>query len=672
MIRAPWSKAQSAFWMLLLISACGAADSPDESGGTADGALVGPAARPLAPLAFDLQTPFVGEAVTQPVSRRVGGYSAFDVLATDMDLDGDMDVLINWHLGEIELFENRPPRLEITNARGADRSGLTLQPDLTSLTANWERDLIDGAQSRGPGIHVWCEHRLNWSLFLVAPQDGQSISLELFCNEETEVQGLLPGESVHDDDQGVSLLLQSGAPARQVRLTHDYPSAWLRIEQGTGGVEPLPYWVGPRASAFQGPTLDLRKSDPHGVAWMQVFGSPEPELVIARGGNRGTLQDPDAPKANRIYTFTGEPTIFEQVDTSKTPLDFARGRGLEWVDVDNDGRQELSLSNRRSPNGLWVATGDWLADSGRFNDRARLHGLSSWEGQASAWCDVDGDGWQDQIFVAKKQLSIQTNPQSGRFTVQPGEPLGLKLPSQYMLRQEGFDKTTLSVFDIDADGALDLWVSSIGQKKFHRVFLRRGDVFEDATAQLGLDTLLGTEATVRVDVDDDGYVDVVALGRKPLLLRNRGGQKFDRVPLSDLMPDLPAGPEPDDRIFAVTAADMDSDGKSDLILVAQERYVGYNRSEHDNRCLQVHLTQTGPNGTYEPIGTLVRVTRDDGCRRVARYGSENRSFVSQTLGPLRFGIAAGTTVIAVDVRWPGEREWTACNLTDGLILRLTR
>jgi len=652
--------------------ACGGADpSPVGADGAASTSLASTLGT-LHPLAFDLQTPFVGEAIATRAPRRVGDYGAFDVLATDMDLDGDTDVLINWHLGDLELFENNPPALNVVNAPNADRSGLTLQPGVASMGAPWEADLVERASSLGPGVHVWCEGRMSWSLYLVAPEDGEPIRLEVTCNEEIKAEGLLKGESLAEDREHLSLRMRANDPPRRLKLSHDYPSAGMKIEQRASLGPALPYWVGPESTAFPGPTLELRKSDPHGMAWVQMFGSAEPDLVVGRGGNRGTLAKPDSPKSNRVFTFSGDGTRYTQMDTAKLPMDFARSRGLEWVDVDNDGRLELSLSNKYSPNGLWVASGDLAEEGGHFENRARRRALSTWEGQASAWFDLDGDGWQDQVVIVRKQLILLRNPGTGRFTSEPAGPLGLKLPGAYKLRQEGFDKTTLNVFDVDADGELDLWVSSIGERRFHRVFLRRGELFEDATNRLGLVELMGTEAVVPVDVDNDGFVDVVALGRKPQVLRNRGGQRFDPVSLTDLLPTLPAGIEPKDQVNGATAADVDGDGRSDLILVAQERYVAFNRSEHGNHCLLVHLTQVGEEGAFEPIGTLVRVTRDDGFVRVARYGSERRSFVSQTLGPLRFGIAAGTRVTAVEVRWPGESEWKPADLPEGWVLRLQR
>jgi len=68
--------------------------------------------------------------------------------------------------------------------------------------------------------------------------------------------------------------------------------------------------------------------------------------------------------------------------------------------------------------------------------------------------------------------------------------------------------------------------------------------------------------------------------------------------------------------------------------------------------------------------TFVLVTRDDRFVSIARDGSEWRCFDAQTLGPLRFGIAVGTRVTAVGVRWPGESEWKPADLPEGWVLRL--
>ena len=54
---------------------------------------------------------------------------AFDVVAADMDVDGDVDVLVNWHhLVRMELFENVAGRFELVNPLERDETGLFDNP----------------------------------------------------------------------------------------------------------------------------------------------------------------------------------------------------------------------------------------------------------------------------------------------------------------------------------------------------------------------------------------------------------------------------------------------------------------------------------------------------------------------------------------------------------------
>ena len=47
----------------------------------------------------------------------------FDVVAADMELDGDPDILVNWHnVARLELFENTGDHFVLRNREGDDRS----------------------------------------------------------------------------------------------------------------------------------------------------------------------------------------------------------------------------------------------------------------------------------------------------------------------------------------------------------------------------------------------------------------------------------------------------------------------------------------------------------------------------------------------------------------------
>jgi hypothetical protein len=630
----------------------------------------GTVAEETGPFSFVLDDAFHGDGLTIPTASRMGGYGAFDVAAADMDLDGDVDVFINWHLGGLELCENTGAGFQVLNVPEADVSGLGEQPGVPSLYAR-RGATLDALGELPPGIHVWHENALVWSLCLVPPPEGPATALVLRSNESfAEVEGLRQGESLHADRQGLRLTLVPGGPARLLHLANGFPSADLRLRQDESAAVLWPYHVGRTPTRFDTARVQLRKPDPHGIAWVQAFGSAEPELIITRGGNRGTLSEPDPPKSNRVFVYRGDGVVYEQLDPLLAPRDHSRGRSVEWVDVNNDGSNELSIGNKTSPNALWFL--DEPAESSAsgpvFVDRAAQVGLDHQLGDASAWFDVNGDGLQDQLVLHRHILRFWLNRGDAGFEMSPGLSYGLDLGGSFEERSTGFDKTSLSVFDIDGDGALDVWLSSLGAQGFHKVFRREGAGFLDVTEALGLSELTGTGSTTRLDVDDDGFIDVLALGRQALLLWNRGGELFDVVPLSEVAPGVSGDGSREGLISAATAADIDGDQRTDLVLVGQSRQIAYNRTANQNRSLIVHLA----DGGFEPVGALVRVHTDDGRASVQRYGSASKSFVSQTLPPLHFGVAAETVITALEVLWPGDTVWTACELPTTAVLQLTR
>ncbi len=623
-------------------------------------------------LCFELTQPFAGEANPSAPENRGGGHGAFDVIATDMDLDGDPDVLINWHLSDLELYENKGSSFRIMNDPEADRSGLDDQFGVHSLSADWDGPPEDSEKEWPQGIYVWQDTRMAWAMWLVAPASGPPRELSVTCNETLRVTGLEGEDELDGRKKTLRITLVPGQAPRRIGLINQFPTAALRISQEGSPSGTLAYWVGADLTKVEAPNLELRKSDPHGMAWVQAISGPRPDLVVIRGGNRGTLAPPDLPKSNRVFVGQDSGLAFAQVDPALAPRDFARGRGLEWVDVNNDGSLELSLANRSSPNGLWFQRQGGDEQSGFFENRAKVLGLATLDAQFSAWMDVDSDGWQDQLQLRGKRLVLMRNQGGEKFEELDAEALGLVIPSAFRLKQEGFETTCLSILDVDGDGALDVWLSSLGQARTHVVFRAVGDGFENVTKSLGLANLKGTGATVRCDLDNDGFVDVLALGTDPMVLHNQAGKRFERIPLATWFPNLPQGEGISDPIRAATAADVDGDGRMDWVLVSRTRFVAMNRTENGNHCLRVHLTQEVQGNRLEPMGTLVRVLCSGGGIRVARYGSARRSHVSQTLGALRFGIPQGSLPERIEVRWPGTVEWESYDPPQGWDLHLQR
>ena len=161
------------------------------------------------------------------------------------------------------------------------------------------------------------------------------------------------------------------------------------------------------------------------------------------------------------------------------------GVGAAWGDVDNDGDQDLYVTNQVGPNRLFRNNGDTNADGvPDFTDIAGTLGmtLGSTNSYATVFADIDNDGDQD-LFVAndlgntlyKNQL-IETSTLT--FTDVSGTA-GI-----YNLGRV----ETATFGDVDGDGFLDLYIAKhmtcLGDNQ-DRLFHNNGDgTFGDWTTYL--------------------------------------------------------------------------------------------------------------------------------------------------------------------------------------------
>ena len=134
----------------------------------------------------------------------------------------------------------------------------------------------------------------------------------------------------------------------------------------------------------------------------------------------------------------------------------------------------------------------------------------------------------------------------------------------------------IALFDGDGDGDLDLYLPGgsdalpIGTPatettaRYYRQV--RPLVFEDATAQSGIDVRGFGQGVTVADYDNDGDLDILALNYGPdALLRNRGDGTFEDVTAA-------AGITSDQFSVSAAFADFDRDGHLDLFIT---RYIDF-------------------------------------------------------------------------------------------------
>ncbi len=281
------------------------------------------------------------------------------------------------------------------------------------------------------------------------------------------------------------------------------------------------------------------------------------------------------------------------------------GRGVVWSDYDDDGDQDIYVSNYRlDPNLLWRNEGN-----GTFTNIARQAGAEGYAAEtvpgsearyghsiASDFGDYDNDGWMD-LYVS--------NLAHPRFIMFSDKSM--------LLRNQG-DGTFMERFygsgidycetssdpawgDFDNDGDLDLFFTAVYDGRYSRLFRNDGrDRFSDATAEARASVNNGW-GCAWCDYDHDGDLDLaVGSGSGFRLLRNGG---------------------------------------------------------NDNHWLEVELAGTSSNRAA--IGARVRVVA--GPLSMVRDVQGGRGTTSQNMLAAHFGLGGYDGEVEVSVRWPGETEY---------------
>jgi hypothetical protein len=248
------------------------------------------------------------------------------------------------------------------------------------------------------------------------------------------------------------------------------------------------------------------------------------------------------------------------------PLTGMYGHAVAAGDVDSDGWLDLFVggfadrpsgdyavrgADGPSPDQLLLGGPDGFRPDPTFpGERARTSGATL--------ADLDGDGDLDLVAVR--------NPRSGG-------PVTAAPTTIFENTAEGWERSTelasdvsaraAAALDVDGDGRLDLLVAGdrFGTSGTRAYRNEGGLSFVDASAAWGVPEDLTGLAMATVDLDGDGWRDVVVNGDERVLRGGPDGFTVERE--ADLTWEL-LGDEDDPAGVAV--GDLDGDGRPDLVL----------------------------------------------------------------------------------------------------------
>ena len=424
-----------------------------------------------------------------------------------------------------------------------------------------------------------------------------------------------------------------------------------------------------------------------GAAWSDYDGDGDPDLFVSAWGNRN----------NFLYENRGDGS-FRRVTQGLLVSDAGLSSGAAWADIDNDGDDDLIVTNQQGQdNFLYRNLGE-----GAFE---RLEGTvhqDRGDSYAAAWADFDLDGLVD-LFVSNRSGEadfLYRNLGEGRF----------ERVTTGAVAEAGGNTFTASWADYDGDGLPDLFVPNLEAESPNSLYRNLGDGdFQRVTeGPIAADAAISSKAAWG-DYDNDGDLDLfVANGgtfsgneEVPFLYRNDDGHLV-RVMREPLVQHPFSGSD-------VAWFDMDNDGDLDLIVAAYREHnqvfrndgeagfvrmtegwaasfggytdavavADYNRDGHldlylthwesqndllltnggnDNHWIALRLEGTRSNRSA--VGAVVRATALIGGRDVTqlRQVGLGRAGRGQDDREVHFGLGDAESVRSISIRWPSGEE----------------
>ncbi|MBL9166674.1 MAG: CRTAC1 family protein [Verrucomicrobiales bacterium] len=538
-------------------------------------------------------------------------------LLADFDNDGDLDAMLGRSLLKTTYLENRQGRfvqhpipkfmpMAVISMSAADFNGDGL---LDVYLCTYRPASPAGASPAG-GVAQVKEGDFDWPDEFFSPELARDYRRRL---------------AEHKQRKGVTVLDQLGPPNV------------LLVNRGGGRFEP----------ASENSTVGIYRNSLQ-ATWGDYNEDGKPDLYVANDWGVDVLFRNDGAAG-----FTDVTT-----EMGLTPYGFAMG--ASWGDYDNDGREDLYVSNMYSEAGrrmtgkipgldnmfMESAMGNWLyhrQPDGKFKQVAGMEPPAmtvmnagwSWGG---CFADFDNDSFLDLYvlsgyFTAPAELSSELDIESNLWRTMVRTDESLARPSfrfsPEWKRTHAPDnlgpQIDARLAGIEREGDKVLVHSLNGNERNHYFHNRGGRSFLDVSAISGLDNVADSRGFALLDYDRDGWQDVALVNANQPL-------------------------------FNLYRNEMSAAGRQGGMIAV--RFVGGSRSSAPSKGLACR------------DGYGARISVDLGSQKLVREHRCGDGWSTQNSATLIVGVGQQTTVAALSVRWPSGKTAATQNISEGTLLTI--